>query len=138
MPIKLQIITPTSILLEREDAEFVFLPGEAGELGVLPGHASLLSGLKTGEAWARFGSSDDVTVQHIAISGGFVHVRPTKVVILADSAELAEDIDVERARNAHQRAEQHLAERPDGTDIPRAEAAVARAMNRLRIAETSS
>ena len=80
-------------------------------MGVLPGHAPLLSGLKIGGTWARFGSSDDAAVQYVAISGGFVHVEPGKVVVLADSAELAEDIDLERAGEARRRADQRLAER---------------------------
>ncbi len=137
MPFKLQIITPTSVLLEREDAEFLFLPGDSGDMGVLPGHTPLLSGLKMGEAWARFGSSDDGTVQHVAISGGFAHIKPDETVVLADAAELAEDIDGDRARNARERAEQRLAGRSEDTDVPRAEAALARAMNRLRVAERS-
>ncbi len=135
MAFTLQIITPSSVLLEREDTEFLLLPGEGGELGVLPGHAPLLSGLKIGEASARFTGADEDQFQYIGISGGFVHVRPDCVVILADAAELAEDIDIERARQARQRAEKRLAEAAHETDVARAEAALARAMNRLTVAE---
>ena len=114
------------------DADFVKAPGLAGELGVLPHHIPLMTPLRTGEVLVR----NDGKEEFIFVAGGFLEVLPDKVVILADAAERAEDIDESRAEEARRRAQQALEQR-DRTDARSAEAAAAleRAVYRLRIAE---
>jgi F-type H+-transporting ATPase subunit epsilon len=115
-----------------EEADFVRAPGMAGELGVLPNHIPLMTPLRTGEVLVR----NDNREQFLFVAGGFLEVLPDKVVILADAAERAEDIDESRAEESRRRAQQ-LVEQRSGDDAASAEAAAAleRAMFRLRIAE---
>ena len=89
----LQIVTPDRLLV-REDTEQVQIPGKNGELGILPGHAPLITELQIGEISYRVGT----TMQHLAVAWGFAEVLPDKVTILAAAAERAEDIDVKRAK----------------------------------------
>jgi F-type H+-transporting ATPase subunit epsilon len=126
----LQIVSPEGNVL-KEDAEFVVLPGGAGELGILPNHAPLIAGLKVGVL--RF--SKDNQVRRVALSGGFAEVADNTVTVLADTAELAEDIDVDRALAAKQRAERRLENTSGDIDIRRAELALKRANARLHAAE---
>ena len=111
-----------------EEADFVRLPGLAGEFGVLPRHISLLTPLRTGEALVRNGDDEHI----LFVSGGFVEVLPDKVVILADVAERAEEIDTARAEAARKRAQELLSEDSDNAE---ASAMLERAMFRLRVAE---
>jgi F-type H+-transporting ATPase subunit epsilon len=99
----LQIITPDKQLV-REEVDQVQIPGKSGYLGVLPGHAPLLTELMIGEISYTQGSQ----TQYFAVSWGFAEVLPHKVTILADTAERAEDIDVKRAQEAKSRAEEAL------------------------------
>jgi F-type H+-transporting ATPase subunit epsilon len=99
----LQIVTPDRLLV-REDTDQVQIPGKSGELGILPGHAPLITELTIGEISYRVGT----TMQHLAVAWGFAEVLQDKVTILADSAERAEDIDVKRAQKAKARAEEAL------------------------------
>ena len=99
----LQIITPDKQLV-REEVDQVQIPGKSGYLGVLPGHAPLLTELMIGEISYTQGSQ----TQYFAVSWGFAEVLPHKVTILADTAERAEDIDVKRAQEAKSRAEESL------------------------------
>lgn len=103
-----------------------------GQLGVLAGHAPLVEQLDIGSVIVTEPSG---TKRWLATVGGVLHVKSDGVVILVDAAEEAEQIDVERARRALERAEQRLATRQDETDVTRAELALARAANRLRVAQ---
>jgi F-type H+-transporting ATPase subunit epsilon len=125
------VVTPDGPVLE-DTYEMVSCKAESGELGILPGHIPLVAPLTISAVrLKREGHSD-----HIAVSGGFLEVRPDKVTILAQSAERPGDIDVERARRAKERAERRLQAKQDDIDHKRAELALRRAMNRLKVAET--
>jgi F-type H+-transporting ATPase subunit epsilon len=129
--LKLDIVTAERVVYS-EDVDAVIAPGVEGQLGILPHHAPLMTILQAGELLVRRGGDEDT----LAISGGFLEVRPDRVIILADSAERAEEIDVDRAEAARQRAEQRLADRKvAGLDETRAEAALRRAVARLSVAE---
>ena len=130
MSIELTITTPEGVSLQDE-VEFVEAPAAAGDIGVLPGHSPMLSPLRLGQVAATV----DGKVRRFAISGGFVEIHPKTMLILADTAESVEDIDVSRAQAAKERAERRLEEAPPGLDIPRAMSALARAVNRLEAAE---
>ncbi len=114
-----------------EEADFVRAPGLAGELGVLPNHIPLMTPLRTGEVLVR----NDNREEFLFVAGGFLEVLPDKVVILADAAERAEDIDEARAEEARRRAQQLVEQRPADVDTAAAAAALERALFRLRIAE---
>jgi F-type H+-transporting ATPase subunit epsilon len=101
--ILLEVVTPDKLLLSQTVNE-VIAPGAEGEFGVLPGHAHFLTTLKLGELRYRTGEQ----MHYMSVLWGFAEVTPTKVTILAEIAEKAEDIDVERARTAVARAEQQL------------------------------
>lgn len=132
-PIRLEIVTPEKIVVD-EDAQIVMAPGVLGEFGVLIGHTPFLTALKTGAL--RY--TDTQGVEHVVfVSGGFAEALPTKVTVLAESAERRRDIDLERARAAVDRARKRLAEQrsKDEMDFVRAQAALQRALQRLKIAE---
>lgn len=128
--LKLDIVTAERIVYS-EEVDAVIAPGTEGQLGILPHHAPLMTILQAGELVARRGAEEDT----MAISGGFLEVRPDRIIVLADSAERAEEIDVERAEAAKKRAEQRLLEKPVEIDTARCEAALRRAMARLTVAE---
>jgi F-type H+-transporting ATPase subunit epsilon len=116
----------------RETVEYVSLTGIEGEFGVLPGHASLLAALRIGPLHFRVGE----TTHYSLIGSGFLEVLENRVTVLADVAEMAKDIDVERAGKARERAEHRLV-RPDAgerVDEARAQAALSRATVRMRVA----
>src|SRR5437762_5052836 len=126
----LEVATPSRLGL-GEQVDEVVVPGIEGYFGVSPGHAPLLSTLGIGELTYRIGSDE----RHAAVGGGFCEVRNDKVIVLADSAELPEDIDRARAERARDRAEQRLSGRSgDDVDYTRAAAALARALIRLHVA----
>ncbi len=125
----LQIVTPDKRLV-REDADQVQMPGKSGYLGILPGHAPLITELTSGELSYIQGG----TTQYIAVSWGFAEVLPDKVTILADAAERAEDIDVKRAQEAKSRAEQELREGSPEMDYDAVNLALRRAEVRLEVA----
>jgi F-type H+-transporting ATPase subunit epsilon len=130
----LEIVTPDRALL-REEVDEVVLPGSQGEFGVLPGHTPLLSTLKIGELWYRQGQER----HYLAIAFGFVEVLPDRVTVLAQVGERAQEIDVQRAERAKQRAEQRLAQaQPHLTqvdfDIERARIALMKSLLRLQVA----
>ena len=127
---KLEIVTPERCVLEM-DASSVIVPGVEGYLGILAGHAPLITELTYGKVTVK---DDGGNETNLAVSGGFMEVRGDVVRILADSAELAEEIDVSRAQEAVKRAEARLQEAAAHVDRARAEAALERAINRLRIA----
>ncbi|MBE3571794.1 MAG: F0F1 ATP synthase subunit epsilon [Moorella humiferrea] len=131
MPLlQLEVITPERPTVKTEATE-VIAPGILGYLGILPGHAPLITPLKPGVVTYR---RQDGGEERLAVSGGFLEAGPEHVVILADTAERAAEIDVERARRARERAEERLKNRPPGLDVARAEAALQRATARLKAA----
>ena len=101
--LELEIVTPDKLLV-RERVEQVQIPGKTGELGILPGHAPLITTLTIGEISYRQGPN----THYLAVAWGFAEVLPDKVTILADTAERAEEIDVKRAQEARARAEEAL------------------------------
>ena len=127
--IRLEFVTPARAIVHDEVDELQ-LPGEEGYFGVLPGHAPLLAALKMGEMWYRKGSEKT----YAFIDGGFAEVLPDRVSILAQVAERAEDIDIQRAEAAKRRAEEELS-RPTAVDFDaeRARIAMLRAITRLNI-----
>jgi F-type H+-transporting ATPase subunit epsilon len=127
--IKLEIVTPDKIAVD-EDAQIVMAPGTMGEFGVLSGHTPFLSSLKIGSV--RYVDAGG-TEHFVFVSGGFAEALPDKVTILAESAERRRDIDVERAKAAKERAEARLASEAEEQDQLRAEAALSRALYRLRM-----
>ena len=129
--LKLDIVTAERVVYS-EDVDVVIAPGVEGQLGILPHHAPLMTTLQAGELRVRRGGEED----SLAISGGFLEVRPDRVIVLADTAERAEEIDIERAEAAKQRAEQRLVDRRvPGLDEARCESALRRALARLTVAE---
>jgi F-type H+-transporting ATPase subunit epsilon len=123
-----EIVTPERKVY-AETANMVSVSGVEGELGILPNHIPLVTPLRIAPVTIKRGNTVDV----IAVNGGFIEVRKDKIVILAESAELATDINIERAEAAKQRAQQRLAAKQDQVDFRRAELALQRAMNRLNI-----
>jgi F-type H+-transporting ATPase subunit epsilon len=130
--IELVIVTPERQLL-RESVTEAVLPGADGELGILPGHAPLITELGIGELRCRItGSKDEV---HLAIIRGFAEVLQERVTVLAETAELAEEIDVERAKQALERARARIAASDANIDWDRASAALERALIRIKVGE---
>ena len=131
MPIQLEIVTPESLVYEDE-VDSVNGPGVEGELGILPHHAPLVSTLGYGELRIRKGGAEE----SFAIVGGFVQVRPDKVVVMAETADLASEIDLERAQEARREAERALETGyTEGADLSAARAALQQALMRIRVAE---
>jgi len=129
--IRLDIVTAEREVY-AEDVDVVIAPGVEGQLGILPHHAPLMTTLQAGELRVRKGGEE----VSMAISGGFLEVRPDRVVVLADTAERAEEIDVARAEEAKQRARERLSEKQVvGADEARVEASLRRALIRLKVAE---
>jgi len=125
----LELATPTRMVV-AETVDEVVVPGSEGYFGVLPGHAPLLATLGIGELTYRIGREE----RHVAVAGGFAEVRNDKVIVLADTAELPQDIDRARAERARDRAEQRLSGRAqDEIDYARAAAALARALTRIQV-----
>jgi F-type H+-transporting ATPase subunit epsilon len=127
---QLEVVTPEKVLV-KDSAEEMQLPGKNGYLGILPGHAPLITELAIGQMTYRNGD----TTHCLALAWGFAEVLPDKVTVLAELAELSEDIDVERAREAKERAEKRLNSGDSDVDVQRAQAALARANCRLQVAE---
>lgn len=126
---KVSVVTPDGAIVET-DVEMVSVKAVSGELGILPGHIPLVAPLTISAVRLKNGNN----TEQIAVSGGFVEVRPDKVTILAQAAELATDIDVDRARAAKERAERRMQQgKTDDKDFKRAELALKRAINRLNV-----
>ena len=129
--IHLEIVTPDRQVV-RDSVTAVTVPGKNGYLGILPGHAPLLSILEVGE----LAYTHENVLHYVAVNWGFVEVLPDRVIILAQTAERAEEIDVDRAKRAKQRAEERLGKvTAADVDFERARAAVARALARLQTAD---
>ncbi|GIK36680.1 MAG: ATP synthase epsilon chain [Chloroflexota bacterium] len=127
----LEIVTIERKVFDDE-VNMVVAPGSEGMLGILPRHAPLLTALNYGELQIKKDGQED---QFFAIGGGFMEVQPNHVVVLADSAEHAEEIDIERAEAARRRAEESLARAPEELELEQAEAALRRSVIRLKVAE---
>jgi F-type H+-transporting ATPase subunit epsilon len=125
--IELQIVTPDRAIV-REQVDEVEIPGVGGYFGVLPGHTPLLAELSVGELWYRKGQEKT----YLAIAYGFAEVLPDRVTILAQLAERAEEIEVERAEAARSRAAKRLEEKSD-VDYARARIALMKSMTRLQV-----
>jgi F-type H+-transporting ATPase subunit epsilon len=129
VPLRLEIVTP-----ERQayvdDVDMVIVPGRTGQLGILPHHTPLISSLGIGELRIKKGGTEE----SLLISGGFVEVRPDKVIVMADLAEHSEEIDEQRAFEARKRAEARLEEVHEPVDIARVRAALQTTLMRERIA----
>lgn len=124
--LRLEIVTPDRMVLSSE-VEYVGAPGILGAFGVLPGHVPFLSALGIG----NLHYTKDGKTHYVFVSGGFAEVTGQKVTVLAEVAEKAEEIDVERARRAQERARQRLERQQEAIDNARAQAALQRAVARL-------
>lgn len=128
--IQLQIVTPEREVAEEEVDE-VFIPGKEGYIGVLPGHAPLITELQSGTLTYRQNTSS----HYVAIHGGFAEVLPERVIVLAQNAERAEEIDVEQTERDRQQAEEYLKSNPESEgDTRKAREDLARAVCRLETA----
>ena len=127
--IELEIVTPEKKVVS-DQAEEVQIPGKNGYLGIMPGHAPLITELAVGEITYKRGGS----TEHLSVAWGFAEVLPNKVTVLAESAERADEIDVKRAEEQRQRAEERLKSGDPNTDFPRALNALKRAETRLAVA----
>ena len=131
MTLRLEIVTPEK-LAYANDVDSVVCPGVEGELGVLPHHAPLLTTLGYGELRIRKGGREE----YFAIAGGFLQVRPDKVVVMAETADMSSEIDLQRALAAKAEAERALeAGFVEPADLSMARAQLQRALLRIRVAE---
>lgn len=128
--LKLEVVTAERQTFSGE-VDAVIAPGSEGQLGILPHHAPLMTMLQPGELIVRKDGQDI----YLAVTGGFLEVRPDKVIVLADACERCEEIDVTRAEEAKKRAEERLKSITPGIDHARAEAALRRSLIRLKVAE---
>lgn len=131
--LRLEFVTPERAIA-HEDVDELQLPGEDGAFGVLPGHAPLLAALRTGEMWYRQGNE----TRYAFVDGGFAEVLPDRVSIMAQVAERAEDIDLQRAEASKRKAEDVLST-PTVADLDaeRARLAALRAITRLNVAKNA-
>jgi F-type H+-transporting ATPase subunit epsilon len=131
VPLLLEIVTPER-LAYSDTVDAVNLPGVEGELGVLPHHAPLVTMLGVGELRIRKGGVEE----SFAIAGGFLQVRPDKVVVMAEMADMASEIDLEKAHEARLEAEMALDRAPtDAADLAAARAQLQQSLLRIRVAE---
>ena len=126
--IRLDIVTAERVVYS-EEVDSVVAPSSEGQLGILPHHAPLMTTLREGELQIRKGGEEFF----LAISGGFLEARPDKIIVLADTAERVEEIDIARAEEAKRRAEERLGQLDTTADAARAEAALRRSLMRLKV-----
>jgi len=131
MPLKVEIVTAERLVYSEEGVDRLIVPGVEGELGVLTLHAPLLTMIKPGLMRIVKGEEE----VEMAITGGFIEVRDNRITILADAAERAEEIDVERAEEARRRAKRLIEERGAEVDLARAQAELAQALARIKAVE---
>ena len=127
---KLEIVTAERMVFSAEVSALIAW-GVEGQLGILPHHAPLMTMLQPGDLMIR----KDKEEEYLAISGGFLEVRPDKVIILADACERVDEIDIARAEEAKRRAQETMKAAPLGADAAAAEAALRRSLARLKVAE---
>ncbi|OXS79006.1 F0F1 ATP synthase subunit epsilon [Domibacillus enclensis] len=125
------IVTPDGPVVDT-NVELVSAKAQSGELGIMAGHVPMVAPLQIGAVRLVTGGKQS---ELVAISGGFLEVRPDQVTILAQAAEKAESIDIARAKEAQLRAEQLLQSKQDHVDFKRAELALKRAVNRVNVYE---
>jgi F-type H+-transporting ATPase subunit epsilon len=128
--LKLEIITAEREIF-ADDIDILVAPGIEGELGILPHHAPLITMLQPGELLVRKNAEET----YMAVTGGFLEVRPDKVIVLADACEHIHEIDIARAEEAKRRAEETLKTRPPGVEAASIEAALRRSLTRLKVAQ---
>ena len=126
---KLEIVTAERLVYE-DQVNLVVAPGIAGQLGILPHHAALLTTLQPGELTIRKDGEEDV---YMAISGGFLEVMNNRVVVLADTAERVDEIDEGRAEEAMRRAQEQIGTRTEDVNLERALTAIMRSQTRLKV-----
>ena len=130
MPIRCEIVSQDRLVYEG-DADIVIVPGTLGEMGILPGHAPLLSSLEMGVIRVKAGDVEEV----FTVTGGFIEVQPDIVTVMADAAENVEDIDIDRAEKAMERASQLLEySSTDADNYMRIQSALRRSNLRLKAA----
>jgi F-type H+-transporting ATPase subunit epsilon len=127
--LQLEIVTPEKAVVHAT-AEEIIIPGKRGYLGILPGHAPLITELAVGHVTYKSGGRE----HHLAVAWGFAEVLPGKVTILAQSAERAEEIDLARAETARKAAEEQMRAAGDEAAVARAQDALARAQARIEVA----
>ena len=127
---KLEIVTPEKMVFSGE-VTALLAEGVEGQLGILPHHAPLMTMLQPGDLVIKRGSEEE----YLTVSGGFLEVRPDKVIVLADACERTEEIDVARAEDAKRRAQETLKAAPSRVDAAAAQAALFRSLARLKAAE---
>ena len=130
-PMRLEIITAERVVYS-DDVDVLIAPGMAGELGILPHHAPLMTIISPGEITVRKEGEEDA---YLAISGGFLEVMANHVTILADTAERSDEIDEARVREAVRRAEERIQLRASDVDLERAVSALQRSQARLRVVQ---
>ena len=129
--LELEVVTPDRLVL-KETVDIVMAMGALGEFGILANHVPFLTPLQTGELRYR----KDNKLEYLVVTGGFAEVSNNKVTVLAEAAERAREIDIDRAKRARERAEKRLAQaKSEAVDYLRAEAALKRAIARVRTAE---
>ncbi len=129
--LELEVVTPDRLVVS-ESVDIVMAMGALGEFGILPSHIPFLTPLQPGELRYRKGNQ----LEYMAVTGGFAEVSNNKVTVLAEAAEKAREIDIDRAKRAKERAEKRLAQaKAEDVDYTRAEMALKRALLRLRVAE---
>ncbi len=131
MPLSVEIVTVERTVLTADGIDEVIAPGIEGELAVLPQHAAFMTMLSPGELILKRGNDETP----FAITGGFFEVLDNKVIVLADAAERADEIDVTRAEQARERARLEIDRRDASVDLAGAQAALQRSLIRLRVAE---
>ncbi|MFL5758434.1 MAG: F0F1 ATP synthase subunit epsilon [Thermomicrobiales bacterium] len=129
--LQVEVVTGERFVFTESDVDMVVAPGSDGTLGILPRHAPLITTLSAGELRIKKGGAE----QSLVVFGGFMEVTPDKVVVLADTAERAEEIDLARADDARRKAETDLGNRASELDLAQAEAALRRASVRLRVGQ---
>ena len=129
--LRVEIITGERVVYTEDDVDMVVAPGAEGSLGILPRHAPLITTLSAGELRVKKGGREESLV----VFGGFMEVTPDRVIVLADTAERAEEIDLARAEAARRRAEESMARRQSAMELAEAEAALPRAAIRLRVGQ---
>ncbi len=128
--IRLEVFTAEASVVST-DVDSVVATTLDGQVGILRGHIPFVAVLQPGELVVRIGAQE----AYLAVSGGFLHVMPERIIVLADACEYAEEIDVERAEEAKRRAEELLEAGAPETDAAAAEAALRRSIARLRVAD---
>jgi len=129
--IRLEVVTPQKEVV-KEEAQIVVAPGTLGEFGVLIGHTPFMTSLKVGTIRYTDAQGQE---RYVFVSGGFAEALPSKVTVLAESAERRRDIDIDRAKAAMDRAQKRLDEKSEDIDYVRAKLAMMRALHRIQLAE---